>query len=125
MDAGLRAGKSQTPVPSENLVRPAIIEDCQDLRQATSTMPATLLAILASFRSLLRPQAALYAEVLAPRHQLLVLERQHGGRIRLRSSDRLLWFWLSRCWSEWRNALILVQPETAVRWHCGEDTHAS
>jgi putative transposase len=28
--------------------------------------------------------------------------------------DRCLWVWLSRLWSGWRSALIMVKPETAI-----------
>src|SRR5262249_49873117 len=28
----------------------------------------------------------------------------------------LLWVWLARSWREWRQGLILVKPETVVRW---------
>ncbi len=106
------------PVPSEKLVRPVIIEDYPDLAQAASTMIPALLAVLASFGSLFRSRAALQAELIALRHQLLILERQRGGRrVSLRTSDRLLWAYLSRIWPGWRRALVLVQPETVVRWH--------
>ncbi len=81
-------------------------------------MIAAILAVLATLRSVLLGRAALHVEVLALRHQLLVLERQRAGRrVRLRASDRLLWVWLSRCWPGWRQSLVLVQPETVIRWH--------
>ena len=87
-------------MPSEKLVRPVVIEDYPDLSQAASTMIPALLAVLASFRSLFRSRAALQAEVFALRHQLLILERQRGGRrVPLRTSDRLLWVSLPRIWS--------------------------
>jgi hypothetical protein len=38
-------------------------------------------------------------------------------RTRLTLADRLFWSWLSRCWSPWRSAIVLVQPDTVVRWH--------
>jgi len=31
--------------------------------------------------------------------------------------DRILWVWLSRLWSGWRSALLIVQPDTVGRWH--------
>lgn len=103
---------------SEKLVRPVVIEDYPDLSQAALTMIPALLAVLASFRSLFRSRAALQAEVFALRHQLLILERQRGGRrVPLRTSDRLLWAQLSRIWPGWRRALVLVQPDTVLRWH--------
>ncbi len=105
-------------MPSEKLVRPVVIEDFPDLGQADSAMIPALLAVLASFRSLFRSRAALQAELFALRHQLRVLERQRVGKpVRLRNSDRLLWVWLSRVLPGWRRALVLVQPETVLRWH--------
>ena len=67
-------------------------------------------------RSLLRSQAELAAENLALRQQLAVLE-QPARRPRLRKRDRIFWAWLSRLWSNWRSVLVIVQPETVVRWH--------
>ncbi len=76
----VRAAWRDLRVPSEKLVRLVVIEDYPDLSQAVSTMIPALLAVLASFRSLFRSRAALQAEVFALRHQLLILERQRGGR---------------------------------------------
>jgi len=33
------------------------------------------------------------------------------------TTDKLFWVMLSRLWVGWRRALIVVQPETVVRWH--------
>src|SRR5262249_33021656 len=30
--------------------------------------------------------------------------------------DRLLWVWLSRVWTGWRDVLVIVAPETVVQW---------
>src|SRR4029453_7668124 len=38
-------------------------------------------------------------------------------RVRLTRLDRLLWVWLSRAWTEWRTALVIVKPETVLAWH--------
>jgi putative transposase len=32
-------------------------------------------------------------------------------------SDRWLWTWLSRVWTAWRTALVIVKPETVMAWH--------
>jgi hypothetical protein len=81
-------------------------------------MATAFLALLLTLRSLFRRQKALEAEVLALRHQMLVLRRQLGGRqIQLRKADRILWVWLSRVWADWRDSLVIVQPETVIRWH--------
>ena len=31
--------------------------------------------------------------------------------------DRLFWLIVRRCWSGWKQALLVVTPETVVRWH--------
>ena len=67
-------------------------------------------------RILLANRAALVAENLALRQQLVVLSRS-TKRPRLRQRDRIFWVWISRLWSDWRAALVLVQPDTVVRWH--------
>ncbi|MBA3438927.1 MAG: transposase [Pyrinomonadaceae bacterium] len=55
-------------------------------------------------------------ENLALRQQLSVFKRLHP-RPPLRQSDRLFWVWLSKLWDGWRNALIIVKPETVISWH--------
>jgi putative transposase len=73
-----------------------------------------LLALLAAIRSLLWSRA----QFLALRHQLLVLKRQCAGRrVHFQTSERVLWSWLSQLWPGWRQGLLLVRPETVVRWH--------
>jgi len=58
-----------------------------------------------------RSRASLQTENVALRHQLAVLRRTRR-RPRIRHGDRILWSWLSRVWSGWRDALVIVQPET-------------
>jgi len=67
-------------------------------------------------KAVLYSRSRLVAENLALRQQLLVLQRT-GKRPRLRKSDRIFWVWLSRLWRGWRSALLIVQPETVIRWH--------
>jgi hypothetical protein len=43
--------------------------------------------------------------------------KQSAKRPKLRPRDRVFWAWLSRFWSNWRCALVIVQPDTVVRWH--------
>src|ERR1039458_10260791 len=81
-------------------------------------MFTTIFSLFSSIRQGFRTRAALHAEILALRHQLLVLQRSNKGhRVRLRTADRLLWVWLSRLWTGWRSALIIVKPETVIAWH--------
>ena len=60
--------------------------------------------------------ANLTAENLALRHQLVVLKRNQK-RPALKGRDRMFWVLLSRIWSGWRDAVVIVQPDTVVRWH--------
>ena len=55
-------------------------------------------------------------ENLALRQQLAVFNRNHN-RLRFRRTDRLFWVWVSRIWERWRESLIVVRPDTVVRWH--------
>ena len=67
-------------------------------------------------RVLLANRSALIAENLALRQQLAVLSRS-AKRPRLRQRDRIFWVWISRLWKGWCSALVVVQPDTVVRWH--------
>src|SRR4029077_9188556 len=77
-----------------------------------------MLALLFSLRDCFRARAVLQAEILALRHQLLVLQRSNRGhRLCLGGADRVVWVWLWRLWNDWRSALLLVKPETVIAWH--------
>jgi len=49
------------------------------------------------------------------RHQLAVYKRT-VTRPKVRRSDRLFWVALSRVWAGWRQALVIVSPNTVLRW---------
>ncbi len=78
-------------------------------------MKAVLLALVASLRAAFRSRAALQFEVLALRHQLAVYQRR-PVRARIKVADRLLWAWLSRTWTGWRDVLVFVRPSTVIAW---------
>ena len=80
-------------------------------------MRTVCLVLLTALGSGLRRHAVLLTENAALRHQLAVLQRQARGRPRLRAGDRLFWAWLSRLWPGWRQALVIVKPDTVLRWH--------
>ena len=73
---------------------------------------ATWTTVLASTRA----RTDLLIENAALRQQLEVYRRQ-VERPRLHRADRLFWIWLSRWWGRWRSALVIVSPETVLRWH--------
>ena len=76
-----------------------------------------LATLLGTLSSRLHSPVALELENLALRHPVAVLQRSARKRPKLTPADRLLWGWLSRLWSDWRSALIIVKPETVVAWH--------
>ena len=55
-------------------------------------------------------------ENLALRQQLLALHAKRP-RPRLGTIDKLFWVALRKTWAGWRKSLILVTPQTVVRWH--------
>jgi hypothetical protein len=54
-------------------------------------------------------------ENLALRQQLAVYKRL-APRPKLRPADRLFWAGLARVWTSWRQALVIVSPDTVLRW---------
>ena len=80
-------------------------------------MSSLLVLLLRTLRGSVRSHAALQLELLALRHQLQVLQRSRPRWLRLSKADRWLWVWLSRVWSRWRAALVIVQPDTVIAWH--------
>lgn len=66
-------------------------------------------------RGLIGNRAQLAAENLALRQQLAVLKLT-TPRPKIRRSDRVFWAWLARLWAGWRTVLVVVKPETVVRW---------
>jgi putative transposase len=54
-------------------------------------------------------------ENLALRHQLSVYKRTMT-RPKLRTTDRLLWVGLARVWAGWKRSLVIVTPDTVLRW---------
>ena len=78
-------------------------------------MLTTILRLLCLIPTAFRLRSELALENLALRQQLAVLNRQHR-RPKLQRSDRLFWIFLSRFWADWKEALIIVKPETVLRW---------
>ena len=79
-------------------------------------MLGVLVSILAAVRVSCRSRTAAAIEVLALRQQLAVLKRKRP-RPPLTRLDRLLWMMLRRLWPGWAEVLVIVKPETVVRWH--------
>jgi len=65
---------------------------------------------------LFRSRGNLELENLVLRQQLAVLKRRHR-RPSIGPLDKLFWVVVRRFWSGWKQALIVVTPETVARWH--------
>ena len=63
-----------------------------------------------------RSKAQLIAANALLRHQLIILHRQ-VKRPELSDRDRLRLLLLARATPFWRQALLIVQPDTLLRWH--------
>jgi putative transposase len=61
---------------------------------------------------------AVVLENLALRQQLSIYKRKRK-RPRLAGRDRWFWIALSVAWKDWRKALLVVHPDTVVRWQRG------
>jgi transposase InsO family protein len=68
------------------------------------------------FRALFVSKLSLATEILLLRQQLLVLNRT-VKRPKFRQRDRIFWVCLSKLWKDWRDLLIIVKPETVIKWH--------
>ena len=80
-------------------------------------MLALLTKILFALRSCVEFPASREAEILVLRQQLLVLSRKSRNRARLRNIDRLILVCLSRLFPSVLDAIVVVKPETVLRWH--------
>jgi hypothetical protein len=79
----------------------------------------TIVIILVAFvREMAMSRATLQLENIALRQQVAVLKRERPRpRPRLHPLDRVFWVFLSRLWPRWKDALVIVKPETVVGWH--------
>ena len=78
--------------------------------------PGMIWSLLCSLLSAFKTRRSLALENLALRQQLAVQKRS-VKRPRLSNVDRGFWVLLRRFWTDWARVLIIVKPETVVRWH--------
>jgi transposase InsO family protein len=84
---------------------------------------ATMLAVLNLTTVLLRCTAAFFrsrndqAIVEMALRQQLATYTQKQRKPKLTPLDRAFWVALSRFWPRWKEILVIVKPETVVRWH--------
>ena len=73
-------------------------------------------SILGWLGSLLASRSDLVIENLALRQQLAILTAKRH-RPRIPTADRVFWVALRRLWPRWKDVLVVVRPDTVVRWH--------
>jgi hypothetical protein len=66
---------------------------------------------------LVQSRASLEAEILTLLHQLNVLQRKAPKRLVFSNLDRFIFASLYRLVPGILNALLIVTPETVIRWH--------
>ena len=72
--------------------------------------------LVAIVRTAPQGRHALLVENLLRRQQLTVALRTRR-RPRVRWHDRLFWVMARRLYAEWGRHLVLVRPESVLRWH--------
>ena len=85
-------------------------------RLLAATKPAAPTPAAGTLADLVRSRPELVAENALLRQQLLVLRRS-VKRPRCTAADRALLVLLASRLRTWRSALLLVQPDTLLRWH--------
>jgi putative transposase len=80
------------------------------------TKPDTISLMLGTLTDLARSKPELVAENALLRQQLIILRRQ-VKRPACTKTDRMLLVLLARMVRTWKQALLMVQPETLLRWH--------
>jgi transposase InsO family protein len=66
---------------------------------------------------LVRPRAALQAEILVLRQQIIVLRRGRPSRLSFLTVDKIILGWACRLLPNVNVALAIVKPATVLRWH--------
>jgi len=96
-----------------------LLDGCLDAlssRLTRWTKPLGTSLPLATLTDLSRSKSELIAEIALLRQQLIILERQ-VKRPTFTRTDRLLLVLLARLVRTWQQALLIVQPDTLLRWH--------
>jgi hypothetical protein len=91
-------------------------EELRALRHLVQTSHLVLLDFLRLVMSACRSWSAIEAENLFLRKQLALYQERKTKPHRAGDSTRWLMSFLSQ-WFDWRNPLVVVKPETLIRWH--------
>src|SRR5579871_650015 len=80
------------------------------------TTPASSRPVVGALSDMVRTKPELVVENALLRQQLVVLQRQ-VKRPRFSRWDRLILLWLANKLRTWKSALLILQPDTLLRWH--------
>ncbi len=72
--------------------------------------------LVVSLVAVCRPRANFIVANIALRQQLAILKAKHP-RPHLANPHQLFWIALRRWWPSWRSVLVIVTPDTVLRWH--------
>lgn len=91
---------------------------CPALAAAASSCAALFVSSLQLLLGLARTKVAMAAEIELLRIQLAAYAGRDRAprRLRLRDTDRLRLVLAAR-WCQWKQALLIVQPKTLLKWH--------
>src|SRR6266487_4067753 len=92
------------------------LERMPQVASTALTKPDTTSLMLGTLTDLVRSKSELVAENALLRQQLIILRRQ-VKRPACTKTDRMLLVLLSTMVRTWKQALVIVQPETLLRWH--------
>ena len=101
-----------------SFVRNSMDSCCQATKQRLRqwTKPDNHALVLNAASDLTRSRPELVLENMLLRQQLIVLQRQ-AKRPALTWRDRTLFVFLASKLPHWKEALVIVQPDTVLRWH--------
>ena len=86
-------------------------------RLTSAAMIALIFFLLNLVASPFKPKSRLEAENAVLRRQVIVLQRKVRGRVQFTNGDRLFFIQLYRWCPSVLKAMIILRPETVVRWH--------
>jgi transposase InsO family protein len=112
-DAGWSSAVPYYPVCTENFIRVDDAPESPKLAEMIGLLCFVVAVLASPFKSKIR----LEAEIATLRHQLVVLRRKLKGRARLTNNDRWFFVQLYRWFPSILPALMIIRPETLVRWH--------
>ena len=75
-----------------------------------------IIQLLGLINALLADRSRLALENVALRQQLAVLRRS-VNRAKIDDIDRVFWILMRRLLDGWRDTLLIVKPETVIKWH--------